>query len=201
VQRNGHRLRFSLATLLLSAVIAALFIALWTTGQRWKKDAREVQKFRDQVGELTIADPNRVHVIRVPLAGSLKWAWRVYLPANREYRLHLATGDVPKDGLPGPGEAMQMYSPIHCPGEFLLSASVEKDYRGNWVLAANAPGWNGSNPFQNDDWLNRGGWTTSEIELGKTHSVAPGMPIVLVRLCADQGAGEGLMISIQEVKD
>lgn len=205
-RRPVRRLQFSLATLLLFSALAVLLVALWTTSRRWKDDAAELQKFRDQVGELTISDPDKVHAIGVPTVGALKWQWRVYLPRSRRFRLYLVTGKVPKNGTSGPGKAVpSMYSPIRS-GEFLLSASVQKNYRGDWVLGASAPDWNGSSPFQNEDWLNRGGRTISQIGLGKTQSVDPGTPMVLVRLRVDQGGRapetpcDGLMIFIQEME-
>jgi hypothetical protein len=160
-----RRLQFSLATLILLVTIAALVVALWTTSQRWKKDVAELQKLRDLVGELTISDPDKVHAIRVPSTGQLKWQWRVYLPAGRQFRLRLITGDVPRAGVPAPGKAVGMYGFLDCSGEFLLSANVEKNRRGTWVLAASAPpSWDGSNPFPNDEWLSGGGWSISQIE-------------------------------------
>jgi hypothetical protein len=206
VQRTRQRLRFSLTSLFLLITIVGLAVALWTTSQGWKKDATALQKLRNQVGELTISDPDRVHVIRVPTTGPLNWQWRVFLPAGREFQLRLITGEVPKTGVPGPGQALGMYSRFRCSGEFLLSASVQENHRGTYVLAASAPNWEGSNPFQNDEWQLRSK-TISQIELGKTESVAPGEPMVLVRLRADhdgtspESPCDGLMIAIEETND
>jgi len=166
----------------------------------------ELQKYRNEAGHLTISNREEVHAVGVQVTGSLEWKWRVYLPANREFRLHLATGEVPKAGAPGPGEAVGAYTPFRCSGEFLILGKVEKNHRGTWVLAVSTPERKLSNPLQNDAWVERGGRTVSEIKPRKTQSVAPGTPMVLLRLRVDQGGNapetpcDGVMISIQEIK-
>lgn len=166
----------------------------------------ELEKCRNEAGHLTISNREEVHAIGVQVTGALEWKWRVYLPANREYRLHLATGEVPKAGAPGPGEAVGAYTPLHRSGEFLILAKVEKNHRGRWVLAVSTPDRKLSSPFQNDAWVERSSRTVSEIKPGKTRSVAPGKPMVLLRLRVDQEGSapetpcDGLMISIQEIK-
>jgi len=203
VPPRGRRLQFSLATLILFVTIVALLVALWTTSQRWKKDAAELKRLRALVGELTISDPDKVHAIRVPTTGELKWQWRVYLPEGREFVLRLITGEVPRTGVPAHAYGVRSY--LDRSGEFLLSANVEKDRRGTWVLAGSAPRWNFSHPLQNDEWARGGGWSFSEIELGKTISVEPGTPLVLVCVRVDEGGRtpegpcDGLMIVIEEV--
>ncbi len=166
----------------------------------------ELQKYRSEAGHLTISHHNKVHAIGVQVTGSLEWKWRVYLPVSREFRLHLTTGEVPNAGAPGPGEAIGAYTPFHRSGEFPILAKVEKNHRGHWVLAVSTPDRKLSSPIQNDDWVERGGRTVSEIKPGKTQPVAPGTPMVLLRLRVDQGGNapetpcDGLMISIQEIK-
>lgn len=200
--RIQTRLQFSLATLILLVTIAALLVALWTTSQRWKKDVAELQRLRSLVGELTISDPDKVHAIRVPTTGELKWQWRVYLPEGREFMLRLITGEVPRTGVPA--HAFRVRSHLYRSGEFILSANVEKDRWGTWVLAGSAPRWNFSHPLRNDEWAHGGGWSYSEIELGKTVSVEPGTPLVLVRVRVDErgntpeGPCDGLMVVIEE---
>ncbi len=166
----------------------------------------ELQKYRNEAGHLTISKHEEVHAIGVQVTGALEWKWRVYLPANREYRLHLATGEVPKAGAPGPGEAIGAYTPLHRTGEFLILANVEKNHRGRWVLAVSTPDRKLSSPFQNDAWVERSSRTVSEIKPSKPQSVTPGQPMVLLRLRVDQEGKapetpcDGLMISIQEIK-
>jgi len=130
------------------------------------------------------------------------------LPANGpRIPASLITGEVPKTGVPGRGQAVGMHSRFRHSGEFLLSASVQENYRGTYVLAATAPNWEGSNPIQNDEWLHRSSKTISQIELGKTESVAPGESMVLVRLRVDQDGTspespcDGLMVAIEETND
>jgi hypothetical protein len=187
--------------------IAALVVAWWVTSQELEEATTELQQYRNEAGQLTITDRDKVHAIGVQVTGSLEWRWRVYLPESREFRLHLVTGDVPKTGAPGPGEAVGAYTPFRRSGEFLILAKVEKNPRGSWVVAASTPKRKLSSPFQNDAWLERGGRTVSQIGPGKTQFVAQGEPMVLLRLRVDQQGRapeapcDGLMISIEEIKD
>ena len=204
--RAPRCLRFSLATLFLLFTMIILLVAAWTTSRRLDEATTELEKYRDETGRLTISDRQQVHAVGVQVTGSLEWQWRVYLPEDRRFRLHLVTGQVPKTGAPGPGGAIGAHTPFHRSGEFLILAKVEKNARGGWVFAASTPDGKLSSPFQNDAWLDRGGWTISEIGPGKTESVPPGIPMVLLRLRVDeQGAVpetpcDGLMISIEEIE-
>ncbi|MHC4400798.1 MAG: LolA-like protein [Planctomycetota bacterium] len=166
----------------------------------------ELQKHRNEAGHLTLSDREEVHAICLRARGSLEWLWRVYLPESRDFRLHLITGSVPKTDVPGPGWATGAHTPIDRSGEFLILARVEERSRGTRMLAVTRPGRKLSSPIENEGWLKRGGWTISGITPGKTQSVAPGTPMVLLRLRVDQEGSspetpcDGLLISIEEIK-
>jgi hypothetical protein len=145
--RARRRLRFSLATLFLLFTMIVLLVAAWTASRRLDVATTELQKYRDETGHLTISDRQQVYAIGVQVTGSLEWQWRVYLPEDRQFRLHLVTGEVPKTGAPGPGGAIGAYTPFHRSGEFLILAKVEKNARGSWVLAASTPDRKLSCPF------------------------------------------------------
>ena len=216
------RPRFSLATLILAATIVCLLVALWATWRRLKETRlelawaqSELQKYRNELGYLTITDPNKVHAIGVRTPGRLQWRWRVYLPKNRGFRLHAVTGAVMKDRIPGPGRRMGRYSPIPS-GEFLLHAYVDKDHDGQWLLFVDEPRGTGSVSIPE----NEGPWVGGEAEFtieqvgpGTTQSFEPGAPVVLLRLRvhrivekrddgttslrASEEPGDGLMIWIE----
>ena len=201
--RPPRRFQFSLATLFVVFTIAAVLIAGWAASRRLDDAAAEIQKYRNEVGQLTIADRQRVHAIGVRVTGRLEWKWRVYLPENRRFQLRLVTGGVPQRGTPEPGESLGSSMPFQGSGEFLVLAKVEKDYRGEWGLAANTPDFVVFSPIPSFDWLQRGGWGASEIGPGGTNSVEPGQPMVLLRARIGQQPPtpcDGLMVLIEEIE-
>ena len=190
---RGPRLRYSLATLILLATIVCLLVALWTTSRRFQEATveaemlrSEIRKYREEMGYLTISDPSKAHAIGVPAHDSLKWQWRVYLPENRRFRLHVVTGGVPNDGVRGTGRRSGSESMIRS-GESLLYAAVQKDHRGKWVFRVEEgdSGRGSTTVIQPTDerWIEGGsGWSTQQVNPGRTQSYEPGEPIVLLRL-------------------
>lgn len=185
------RLRFSLATLILVATIICVLVALWATSRRLEETRHqlasvqdELQKYRDELGYLTITDPNKVHAIGVRTPGRLQWRWRVWLPGNRRFRLHTATGGVPQDGISGFGEIVFMSSTIRS-GEFLLHAYIEKDHKARWLLHVEVPSGGGSVfiPENEGPWVGgEAGYNIEQVRPDRTHSFQPGAPAVLLRL-------------------
>ena len=188
-RKPRSRGRFSLASLLLLTAIVALVIALIVAKRTWKAEVAELQTLRDIAGHLTISDPNNVHVIGVPTVGAHHWRWRVYLPETQDYLLHLVTGKVPREGVPANREAPQVRSGFPKSGEFLLTAALEQDRDGDWVLSASVPKRDFSHPIENPVWLESGGHGVTAIEPGETRSVDPGTPLVLLRLRTTNGNG------------
>jgi hypothetical protein len=185
------RPRFSLATLILAATIVCLLVALWATSRRLQETRLELalaqdelQKYRNELGYLTISDSNKVHAIGVRTPGRLRWRWRVYLPENRRFRLHTVTGGVPKDGIAAPGKRTGMSSTIQS-GECLLHAYVERGHNGKWLLFVDKPSGSGSVSIPENEgrWVEEGlGWSIQQIKPGSMQVFEPGRPAVLLRL-------------------
>jgi len=191
--RRRLPLRFSLATLILLATIVCLAVSLWTTSRRFRQATleaetlrAEIQKYREEMGYLTISDPSKVHAIGVHAHGNFKWQWRVYLPENRRFWMHVVTGGVPQRGVPAPGTSSRSAWMVES-GQSLFYAAVEKDQRDNWVFCVDE-GNSGSASQTgihqaHEQWLERGvGWTTEQVTPGRTQTFEPGQPIVLLRL-------------------
>jgi len=189
--RRRLPLRFSLATLILLATIVCLLVSLWTTSRRFREATgeaerlrAEIRKYREEMGYLTISDPSKVHAIGVPALGNLKWQWRVYLPENRAFRVHVVTGGVPKEGVPpAPRTSSGSTSTIRS-GESLLYAEVQKGRGGEWVF--HVEDGIGSSTLgihqTHERWLeNFSGWI-EQVRPGQTQAFEPGEPIVLLRL-------------------
>ena len=188
------RLRFSLATLILLATIVCLLVALWTTWRRQQEATSEakmlrdeIQKYRDEMGYLTITDPSKAHAIGVPAHRNLQWQWRVYLPENRRFQLHVVTGGVPKEGVAGRGRGSGSTTSTFRSGESLIYAEVQKDRNGQWVFHVEEGIAAGSSTIgihqTHERWIEGGaGWSTQHVNPGQTQTFEPGEPIVLLRL-------------------
>jgi hypothetical protein len=192
-RRRRFRLQFSLATLMLFVTLVAWLVSQWTTSQKLKETTEklqdatvELQKYRDELGYLTITDSNKVHAIGVLTPGSLKWQWRMYLPKNRQFKLHTICAGIPEDGVPTRGTS-GMYGDIQS-GEFLLDASVGKDQQARWVLKTCRDGRDDATISVSSWWIERDQWalTIEGVKPHKMESVAPGAPMVLLRLRAHQ---------------
>lgn len=60
---------------------------------------RKLDQVRNDLGTLSIHDPNALHIIEADLPDSNMWRWKVYVPLVRTWYLHAAT-EFPMDGLP-----------------------------------------------------------------------------------------------------
>lgn len=88
------RLRFSLLTLLLLLTIAALAVTVWRQSFEIEPLRQEVRRLRQEVGHLSIDDPHRIYAIQVSQMQSNIRRYRVYLPNDRKYQIHLGLGEV-----------------------------------------------------------------------------------------------------------
>jgi hypothetical protein len=162
------------------------------------------------MGHLDISDPDKVHAIGLPMTGSAKWGWRVYLPKNRQFKLYSASGRIPSVGTAG--SFMSTGLPL---GEFLLYASVQKGGDGRWEVATGRAGGGGVVGIAGS-WPDEGRWSIEGVRPEEPQTVEPGKPLVLLRLraleevqkaadgtptawSAPKGDSGGVMLWIQEV--
>ncbi len=94
------RPRVSLLTLMLLMTIVAMGLALWKLNSELVPLRIEVRGLRDEVGQLTIDDPERLHSIEVDTGESDHWRWRVYIPQKGNYGVHCFSDYVPSQGIP-----------------------------------------------------------------------------------------------------
>ncbi len=186
-------LRFSLATLLLLVTIVCLSAALWsswvqlrdTKSQLLATEAR-AEKYRSELGYLTIEDASKLHWIRVPRPGDLQWQWRVYVPEANRFRILVADDQIPQMGV-----AKVFKGEITLPaGEVTLHASVYRDHNGHRKFRVEALDVPGLSTFKygmegpRSEWLDAGGWSCSA---GDDHTEVPaGVDAVLLRLTASK---------------
>ena len=100
-----------------------------------KEASSELQKLRQEVGYLDVADPSRIHAVQVPGVESMLWKWRLHLPPGRQYSLHTATLDIPAAGFPVGGK-WTFDAPE---GANTLTVALRKDHLGQWQMVASLP--------------------------------------------------------------
>lgn len=87
--KPNRRPRVSLLSLLLLTAVVATSL---TTAMLWSEVGplrRENQRLRDEIGELTILDATKVHLLVLPTdpVEGYEWRWRVYVPPGSKYRV------------------------------------------------------------------------------------------------------------------
>lgn len=115
VEPHAGRFRFSLRALFLFVLVAGLAFSHLVTSWRLKKAQMEAfvaerklsaanaenEQLRIQLGQLNIADRNRLYAVASPFFGQedLKWRWQVYVPGSK-FRLCAAVSGIPAEGVP-----------------------------------------------------------------------------------------------------
>lgn len=194
------RFRISLLTALLLTTIFGMTVVIV---QFWREVGplrTEVRNLRAQTGQLTFDDPSKIHALAVHEvdADYKSWKWRVYLPKNRKYYLHVACGQIdekaiPKWGEGGGGSTTRLES-----GEQIIQAAIRKDDQGNWIVHELANevmddgvlkhGQSGAVPIgAGGKWLNGPGGLASSGVLDLTQeSFEADKPLELVRMRAEK---------------
>jgi hypothetical protein len=128
--------------------LVACGITIW---QLWREVGplrAEVRRLRDEVGELAIDDPTKIHAIQVRQPDELTWKWRLWIPEGRGYVLRSFGGDIPKEGFPKSGGSMW----FDTPGEMWVEFRIAKDARsGQWRGTMSTR--NGSVGGGNQEWV------------------------------------------------
>jgi len=125
-------MQFSLKALVVSVVICALGLSLWTVSQRLRDVTAELRDQRHELGHLNVTDAEKINFITVPQHEDMKWRWRVQLPVGRKYNLCFSTIGISDIDFPQP----------HCTlfveggDEFTITVLCHRDQRNNWKLTA-----------------------------------------------------------------
>jgi hypothetical protein len=215
-----RKVRFSLRGLILATAMLCTVASHVMTSWELRRVRQEARRLRDELGYLTVTDPNEVHAVALaPEAGyaTKHWRWRLHLPADRKFRVCYKFAGLPVEGLPDDNDGF--FDDVA--GEMSLAASAVREPTGSWrlVLHYDSP----RNPYpqtrtqtiENDGWLAEdASMSWSQAGAKTTESVEPGEPMVLLRLrrskavtFAGGGTGqtveanptEGLMLWIEEV--
>ncbi len=109
----------------------------------------ENQRLRNELGQLTIQDTSKLHVIAVPEIEDWKWRWRLHLPP-RAFQVLLITLTKPGDDEPTRRYPVLLGSEGLNTGERMLELAVFRGPRGNWQLKVNHDGLLASWEFSED---------------------------------------------------
>jgi len=175
-------MRFSLRGLILATALICAVVSHVRTSLRLRETEQEATRLRNELGYLTITDANRVHAIAIGADESWakkQWQWKLHLPEGRRFHICCMTSDLPQQGVPD-------YHPTlsDVQGDLKLTVSAVRDPKGEWKLVVNCDtGANLTSPIVNPAWLEQNASANWNVAGQRsTESVAPGKPLVLLRL-------------------
>jgi hypothetical protein len=168
---------------------AELAVSHLVTTRRLKVATDELQKLRQEVAYLDVADPSRIQAVQVPVVESMTWKWKLHLPQGR-YWLHTSTLDIPVSDLPDNGQCS-----FDAPEEpFTMTVALRKDHLGQWQLVVTIPNGTMRIGIADDDagWLtSNAGYSSNGVTQGKTQVFEPGKPLELLRVRAHRKRPDG----------
>jgi len=140
----------------------------------------ENRRLRDEVGELTIDDPEQVQLVQVPRSDH-EWMFRVWIPEGRPYQARVAD-EVPAEGFPADGGMIGLQ-----PGEQVLRYVVERDQDGKWFGKMTCA--NGTVGRYDAPWVEWPSHVAMTSGVGRsTVSVPPGKTIEVCRFRVSQAS-------------
>jgi hypothetical protein len=162
--------------LILLAVTLVGGVLAWQTGRERSRLRQTYERLSRRTGDLTIADPSRVHLLALDTGQPLHFAWRVYLPPG--YKVALRSNA---------GFSFTSWSGSRDPVQFVARVRLREDEQGNWQVYARFSGSSTRTGLGDQKLaeLLRGRWREVRVtQLGSPDMVAvePGRPATLLRL-------------------
>jgi hypothetical protein len=121
------RPRISIITALLLMTIAGMAIVivqLWTEVGPLRADVR---RLRNEVGEITIEEPAKLHAVQVRTNDKLAWKWRFFIPENVDASLKFSWGAIPQMRFPKPDVIKKQLES----GEHWVTIAVRRNEAGD----------------------------------------------------------------------
>ena len=185
----NRRIRFSLIGTLTVTLIVALTATTVVLYRRIRELEPALHKLRNEVGELTVDDPELPHAIKIPDYDDTSFRWRLYLPAGKKFVLRcVASTSIPARGLPSieSGEHFMSweFDSTRSDTEWIQAIAFDKDRQGDWRLVLSRGSERRSVtrllPDEMQGWLEEEQSPALIISgLGATVSAKPGEPLVL----------------------
>ena len=136
---GGHKLgrwQFSLRGLMLFVLLAAMGMALFTTGWKLRRAERELADYPREYGILNVENPAMLLAVARWTPEPGQWRWQVHFPPGR-YEVCYATAGIKEEGLPKP---MGWFT-SDLSGDVNVSAAFLTDPKsGKWVCRIDAGG-------------------------------------------------------------
>ncbi len=187
----NRRIRFSLMGILTTTLLVALTATIVVLYQRVRELEPALRKLRNEVGELTVDDPELPHAIRIPDYDDTSLRWRLYLPTGKKFVLRCAVStSIPSEGIPSiESSKCFMSSEFRSTGsdtDWIQAIAFDKNRQGVWrlVLSRGSEWHSVSRPLPDE----MQGWLEEEqspvwsiLAKGKTVSAKPGEPLILFR--------------------
>lgn len=185
----NRRVRFSLVGMLTATLIVALAATNVVLYRRILELEPALDKLRNEVGELTVGDPELPHAIKIPSYDDASFRWRLYLPAGKKFVLHCAAStSIPARGLPSieSGEYFMSweFDSTRLGTDWIQAIAFDKDRQGDWrlVLSRESEGRSVTRllPDEMQGWLEEEQSPALIISgQGATVSANPGEPLIL----------------------
>ena len=185
------RIRFSLSRILTVTLFVALTATIVVLYQRIRVIEPALRKLRNEVGELTVDDPELPHAIRIPDYDDTSFRWRLYLPTGKKFVLRCAVStSIPARGLPGiDSDECFMSSEFRSTDsntDWIQAIAFDKDRQGVWrlVLSRGSERMSVSRPLPDEmqGWLEEEQSPTWSISgKGATVFAKHGEPLILFR--------------------
>jgi hypothetical protein len=180
LEAPSRRPRFTLRVLFFVVALVALVVSLINTyriAQRNRLLEAENQRLRNEVGELSVEDESQFHAIQVATDNELEWAWRIWIPEGRSYRLRSIGGQIPKEGFPQSGGTIYLREP----GEHVVRYRIRRDPRDDkWYGATSTTG--GSVGKDRQEWVEWGSRSATTGGVGTTtRALSPDQRVELAR--------------------
>ena len=183
------RLRFSIIGLLVLTLIVALAASNVVTYRRLREVEPALEKLRNDVGELTVSNPNLLHAKSIPSFEDSTYRWRLHLPEDRGFNIRAVAGQIPEQGLPRSGSAKNLversYAPQTSDSEMIETVAVTRNQKGRWQLTLDDGDTSSIAPLPENlnPWLEKSSGRAWNVAGRKeTAAASKGEPLYLLRM-------------------